>query len=801
LNKSESSSLIISLILKNSEIKITNKNISIIYYNNDNNENKINFDEIEELRGKALIMKSYMKKGNKGEKLEDSGYFNVRKFVDLIQNFKTLYDYLNELVDIGLPEPEKYIISIKIGINEIKKIKNSENDAFDYSDIVCEMCGKEFKLKNLIDYLYKLKIEIQELTEKCYMENEFIRFFHGKIFEFIDRNLKSKNFETLLPIFKSLANEKILNIVEDYNYDLNSIFNYSDFNYIDDDDDYFNEKEEDNDNFMEDEIKEIEEKKDEEEIKEIEEEKDEEEIKEIEEKKDEEEIKEIKEENEEDREEKNDEQNENIDINKVNIRSSSINIDPIIFSYENMMYNISEYSKQVFRKNGIISCEDVYKTNEIKEIEDKEKYNGVFISTASKQNNDKKLFIYYLELTKSYPNLSSLLICNEETKKEEIISFLFRVFLCPSKTLFAISKSDSLTKFNKIFLIEKVNEFMKMYKDNMKSILIIFHSDDRSEIKKGFNNIKDVKVFQSKFENNIYKEDYLNKFPKLKNTNVINSERCGEGKSTFIRTKTKNQPKIYIYFQIGGVFTRKSLFKRLIKQIKIRKKQTQYLLHIDLIYTELKDLVLEFLFKFLIMKYYNCDNNIFCYDQNQFEVFIEIHNEISNFEILKFCNSIPIKMAPLNEDENNNKYKKDKKVESSKIQIVSQIFQKLYNKQIGLSNIDLNSSEYLPMNKVQENDNKKNKFISCQQFIDFYFNNNSDKDLKIENPNYYQKKMFINLLADQFTRFTKSVFLSPFLLQENFSARNNNNDRIGEKKTIEIRELIINSLINNIFGF
>ena len=78
----------------------------------------------------------------------------------------------------------------------------------------------------------------------------------------------------------------------------------------------------------------------------------------------------------------------------------------------------------------------------------------------------------------------------------------------------------------------------------------------------------------------------------------------------------------------------------------------------------------------------------------------------------------------------------------------------------------------------------------------YYFNNNSDNDLKIENPNYYQKKMFINLLADQFTRFTKSIFLSPHLLFENFSARNNNNDEIGKKKSIEIRELIINSLIN-----
>ena len=782
LNRTESSSLVISLILRNSEIKITNNNIIIEYYNKDNVLNKMDYDEIEELRGKALIMKSYMKKENKEEKLEDTNFFNVRKFVNLIQNFKTLYNYLNELFDIGLPEPEKYIISIKINSDDIKKINNPENDNFDYSNIICKMCGKEFRLKNLIDYLYKLKIEIRELTEKCYLENEYIRFFNGKIFEFIDRNLKSGDFNNLLPIFKSLANEKIITIVEDFKYDFDSILAYSDFIYLEEEDDYFDEKEEEVEELSLEEKKEENEENNEEKVEDKKEEKD-------------------GGNNEEKDEGKEEKKYENID--EENIVINKKNIDPIIFSYENMMFNISEYCKRVLEKNGIISCEDIYKINEIKESKDKEKYNGVYISTASKKNNDKKLFIYYLELSKSFPNLSSLLICNEETKKEEIISFLFRVFLCPCQTLFVISKSDSLTKFNKIFLIEKVNEFLKIYQNNMKSILIIFHSDEKSEIKKGFNNIKEIKVFQSEFENKIYKSDYLNKFPKLNKISVVNSTRCGEGKSTFIKSKIKNSYKKYIYFQIGGVFTRKSLFERLIEQvnINIKRKRTDYILHIDLTYTDLNELVLEFLFKFLIMKYYNCDNNIFCYEKDKFELFIEIHNEIYDFEkyqILKFCDCIQIKMGTLVEEENNIKDKNHKTIESSKIQIVSHVLKNLYYKRIGGSNINLNSSQYLPNNKVIEDDKEKKELKSCQQIIDYYFNNSIDKELEIENPNYYQKIMFINLLADQFTRFTKSVFLTPNLLIENFSAKNNNNDEIGKQKAIEIRELIINSLINNI---
>ena len=35
------------------------------------------------------------------------------------------------------------------------------------------------------------------------------------------------------------------------------------------------------------------------------------------------------------------------------------NIDPIIFSFMNMLYNISEYCKRVFQANEINSCEDI----------------------------------------------------------------------------------------------------------------------------------------------------------------------------------------------------------------------------------------------------------------------------------------------------------------------------------------------------------------------------------------------------------------------------------------------------------
>lgn len=98
---------------------------------------------------------------------------------------------------------------------------------------------------------------------------------------------------------------------------------------------------------------------------------------------------------------------------------------------------------------------------------------------------------------------------------------------------------------------------------------------------------------------------------------------------------------------------------------------------------------------------------------------------------------------------------------------------------------------------------KGDELHSCQELIDFYFslnmadeNKDNNENIEIINPNYYQKKMFIDLLSYQFIRFTKSEFLKPNLLFSNLSVIHKNTIK-GKQKTIEIRELIINSLISN----
>ena len=246
------------------------------------------------------------------------------------------------------------------------------------------MCEKEFKLKDLINYLSQLKTEILEQTEKCYLKYEYIRFFYGKTFEYINRNLKSKNFKNLLPIFKTLSNKKIIDIVSDFNYNLKTkLEDSSEFNFMKEKD-YFNISEEYDEENLDDEIKGKDENS-----KKISLEKEDEEENEVDE----------------------NEKEENIDIQK-NIPNNEKYIDPIIYSFLNMINNISEYSKQVLNKNNINSCQEIYKTNEVIHSEEKEKYRGVFISNTSSENNDKKLIIYYKELANSLPSRPTLLICN-----------------------------------------------------------------------------------------------------------------------------------------------------------------------------------------------------------------------------------------------------------------------------------------------------------------------------------------------------------------------------------------------------
>ena len=88
-----------------------------------------------------------------------------------------------------------------------------------------------------------------------YRENKFIaydfRFFYGKNLEYINRNLKSNNFENLLPIFKLLFQDSSIQIINNFKYDPTLITENNNniiLNEIKNDNEYFSENMERNNN-------------------------------------------------------------------------------------------------------------------------------------------------------------------------------------------------------------------------------------------------------------------------------------------------------------------------------------------------------------------------------------------------------------------------------------------------------------------------------------------------------------------------------------------------------------------------
>ena len=92
----------------------------------------------------------------------------------------------------------------------------------------------------------------------------------------------------------------------------------------------------------------------------------------------------------------------------------------------------------------------------------------------------------------------------------------------------------------------------------MKSCLVIAYTNNDADI------VKYIHKLKKQFFGNILNEldnqnmDYLSK-----NIEIVQSDKSGVGKSTYIKSKIEKLNKDYIYFPLGGVFTRKDILRRL----------------------------------------------------------------------------------------------------------------------------------------------------------------------------------------------------------------------------------------------
>lgn len=219
------------------------------------------------------------------------------------------------------------------------------------------------------------------------------------------------------------------------------------------------------------------------------------------------------------------------------------------------------------------------------------------------------------------------------------------------------------------------------------------------------------------------------------------------GKSTKIQKDFEQyiQKKYkYIYFPIGDNITREEILIRL-KELK----NEHIALHIDLLETNKSDLIRDFLFTFLITKYYSKKENIFFYG-NEIKIKIEVPNSFENFfnkfPILNFFDTYKI-------DNNNLEPLIAPDDVTSNVQIVANYLKYKKNNLIdsrGLffPNLHYTEESFEQYNNVfpqiKDNDEDNATVLSqqeCEQSI------NEEISKFYQNPTYYQKKTFIDVLA------------------------------------------------------
>ena len=492
---------------------------------------------------------------------------------------------------------------------------------------------------------------------------------------------------------------------------------------------------------------------------------------------------------------------ENININNFEYQTQELNIkgDFILKFYQSFINQCDQFLDELLTTNNL-SLEFIYQKNKLKE-EFKE-YGGIYLNSST--NLENEIIFYYKYFTNNTPIASTLLLCKNETTSEEIISFLHRAILCKYKIYFCLARTDYLSEEKKNIVLETIIELVNRFKEENKnykinSCLVIINNSLDDQLCKTLFRLKYIKTLDIPQK----EKDKIKIFEENNNKiMVVCSDHSGTGKSTYIKNKTKENE--YVYFPIGGIFTKENTLKRLQilnKEKNINDQVKNLLMHIDLYDTEQKSLMNDFLYFVLFTKLYGQDNNIF-YLSKKIKIYLEIPNSFTNFfdkfPILKLCPSKKLTLEPLEPlivpenicsnikivslylkllkeentlPENTSKnFKADNKVDKNAI-----VFP------FTPPDLILKDENNYDYNKIVIKAEDENKYLTpelCQKLI-------MDEIYKtIKKPTYYQITTFINVLANQLIQFNRNYFLSACTILDT-----------GRFNNCSIRSLIINKFI------
>ena len=280
----------------------------------------------------------------------------------------------------------------------------------------------------------------------------------------------------------------------------------------------------------------------------------------------------------------------------------------------------------------------------------------------------------FLDKIGKIPIAQNILISSKETSYEEMQAFFNRAILCKYNTLFVVEINGSFSNYQQrcmnIFIDKLLTYQYKLKEKNndididkndtysyMNSCLIFIYNEKSESSIKELKNFKPKELLLNRTNHSLsaiksrdsimsinYIRDPLRE--KLFNkTHIYQSEICGLGKSTQIKNEIAKSGKKYVYFPLGGNITKDIIYDKLDKimidiESKTEKQYEDIAIHLDLFDSKenIISVLNEFLFSFLITKFYASNENVI-YIPINIEIYIEIPNSfkdfISNYGILK----------------------------------------------------------------------------------------------------------------------------------------------------------------------
>ena len=352
----------------------------------------------------------------------------------------------------------------------------------------------------------------------------------------------------------------------------------------------------------------------------------------------------------------------------------------------------------------------------------------------------------FLDKLGKMPIAQNILINNKETTFEEIQAFFNRAILCKYNTLFVVEINSSFSAYQQrvmnIFINKLLTYKNKQFNENnkrreidksdtssyMDSCLVFIYNKESESFLNELRYLKINELLLVKNHSGIRRTvtlDNLSNYSPAKdsfrehlsqNTYIVRSEICGLGKSAKIKNQIKEKGLQYFYLPLGGNITKNKVYDKLKNLMKKIPKDNNYkniAIHLDLYETKDFSVLNEFLFSFLITKFYSNNENII-YIPTNIVIYVEIPNCFSDFM-------------------SNNKILK---------------FFKRVDDMIKIDEIpDLN----LPKNKIKLFKNMLG--LSTNEEIFEWVKKHFKENIRMERYSYHQINMFINLFISQYNNF------------------------------------------------